>query len=173
MSQQNKVQAFWVRCRRRPLEPLSAIVVGTLVALLLILGTTTDPDHDSPLLSFYQTTALENLGVINLVSGIYLGYRAYDTLGETVALILAVTAASFMCGPAPAGRSAMPNPLKGDHTEQNEQNSNNHPKSGPAPAGGSAMPTPPKGVRTEQNEQKSTIHPQNRPAPNQEQENEG
>jgi len=173
MSQQNKVQAFWARCRRRPLEPLSAIVVGTLVALLLILGTTTDPDHDSPLLSFYQTTALENLGVINLVSGIYLGYRAYDTLGETVALILAVTAASFMCGPAPAGRSAMPNLPKGDHTEHNDQTTKDHAKSRPAPAGGSAMPTPPKGVRTEHNDQATKDHAKSRPAPNQEQENEG
>lgn len=33
----------------------------------------------------------EQTGAANLVTAIYLGYRAYDTLGETVVLLLAVT----------------------------------------------------------------------------------
>jgi multisubunit Na+/H+ antiporter MnhB subunit len=35
------------------------------------------------------------IGAVNLVSAIYLGYRLYDTLGEAVVLLLAVSAVLF------------------------------------------------------------------------------
>jgi len=44
-------------------------------------------------MSYYAANAPIELGVKNLVAGTYLGYRAYDTLGETVALLTAITAA--------------------------------------------------------------------------------
>lgn len=37
-------------------------------------------------------------GSINLVSAIYLGYRAFDTLGETVVLLLAVAGVGLFLG---------------------------------------------------------------------------
>jgi multicomponent Na+:H+ antiporter subunit B len=37
-------------------------------------------------------------GAPNLVSAIYLGWRAYDTLGETIVLLLAVTGALYLLG---------------------------------------------------------------------------
>ena len=37
-------------------------------------------------------------GSLNLVTAIYLGYRAYDTLGETVVLLLAVSGIVYLVG---------------------------------------------------------------------------
>jgi len=34
---------------------------------------------------------LRETGALNLVTAIYLGYRAFDTLGETIVLLLAVS----------------------------------------------------------------------------------
>ncbi len=42
------------------------------------------------------TRAPRETGAVNLVSAIYLGYRALDTLGETVALLLAVAAVAHL-----------------------------------------------------------------------------
>jgi multicomponent Na+:H+ antiporter subunit B len=40
---------------------------------------------------FLETNGLRESGAKNLVSAIYLGYRAYDTLGETIVLLVAVS----------------------------------------------------------------------------------
>ena len=37
-------------------------------------------------------------GAVNLVTAIYLGYRAFDTLGETIVLLLAVGGVSALLG---------------------------------------------------------------------------
>jgi hypothetical protein len=42
--------------------------------------------------------AVEESGVINLVSAIYLGYRAFDTLGETIVLVLSVAGVLLVTG---------------------------------------------------------------------------
>jgi multisubunit Na+/H+ antiporter MnhB subunit len=41
---------------------------------------------------------VEESGAINLVSAIYLGYRAFDTLGETIVLILSVAGVILVAG---------------------------------------------------------------------------
>jgi multisubunit Na+/H+ antiporter MnhB subunit len=41
---------------------------------------------------------VEETGAVNLVTAIYLGYRVFDTLGETVVLLLAVTGVTFFVG---------------------------------------------------------------------------
>lgn len=41
---------------------------------------------------------VEETGSINLVSAIYLGYRAYDTLGETIVLVLSVAGVLAITG---------------------------------------------------------------------------
>lgn len=41
---------------------------------------------------------VEETGSINLVSAIYLGYRAYDTLGETIVLVLSVAGVLAVTG---------------------------------------------------------------------------
>lgn len=40
---------------------------------------------------YLMTFAVAESGALNLVSAIYLGYRAFDTLGETIVLLVAVT----------------------------------------------------------------------------------
>ncbi|MFO7781124.1 MAG: hypothetical protein R6W94_05795 [Spirochaetia bacterium] len=40
----------------------------------------------------------EETGAFNLVTAIYLGYRAYDTLGETIVLLLAVSGIVYLVG---------------------------------------------------------------------------
>jgi multisubunit Na+/H+ antiporter MnhB subunit len=41
---------------------------------------------------------VEETGSINLVSAIYLGYRAFDTLGETIVLVLSVAGVILFTG---------------------------------------------------------------------------
>ena len=41
---------------------------------------------------------VEESGAINLVSAIYLGYRAFDTLGETIVLVLSVAGVVLITG---------------------------------------------------------------------------
>lgn len=50
-------------------------------------------DHPWPdrLRNVYEAHATLDTGAINVVSAIYLGYRAFDTLGETVVLLIAVS----------------------------------------------------------------------------------
>lgn len=40
---------------------------------------------------YLQDSALEDTGAVNTVSSIYLGYRVFDTLGETIVLLVAVS----------------------------------------------------------------------------------
>ncbi len=41
-------------------------------------------------------SATEDTGAVNLVSAIYLGYRAFDTVGETIVLLLAVAGSTYL-----------------------------------------------------------------------------
>jgi multicomponent Na+:H+ antiporter subunit B len=52
--------------------------------------------------NYLETHGLEESGARNLVSAIYLGYRAYDTLGETIVLLVAVSGAIGMIAAAGA-----------------------------------------------------------------------
>ena len=47
---------------------------------------------------YFFLRAVEESGAINLVSAIYLGYRAFDTLGETIVLVLSVTGVLLVSG---------------------------------------------------------------------------
>ena len=46
--------------------------------------------------SYLESDGFADSGASNLVSAIYLGYRAYDTLGETIVLLVAVSGAIAM-----------------------------------------------------------------------------
>lgn len=50
-------------------------------------------DSEWPVLArdYLETRGVEETGAVNIVSSIYLGYRAYDTLGETIVLLVAVS----------------------------------------------------------------------------------
>jgi multicomponent Na+:H+ antiporter subunit B len=49
-------------------------------------------------LQHFHLRAIEESGAINLVSAIYLGYRAFDTLGETIVLVLSVAGVLLVSG---------------------------------------------------------------------------
>ena len=46
----------------------------------------------------FTLRAVEESGALNLVSAIYLGYRAFDTLGETLVLVLSVSGVILVTG---------------------------------------------------------------------------
>lgn len=81
---------------------ISRIVALVLVAVIgvLLVGVLVPPDRvtESSGRQEYLTEGPEATGAVNIVSAIYLGYRAYDTLGEAIVLLLAVTGVSFFAG---------------------------------------------------------------------------
>jgi multicomponent Na+:H+ antiporter subunit B len=48
---------------------------------------------------YFFRRGLEETGAPNLVSGIYLRYRNYDTLGETLLLFLVISGVTFLIKP--------------------------------------------------------------------------
>jgi multicomponent Na+:H+ antiporter subunit B len=73
-----------------------------LVAALLALALAPVPGGEAAATDDLAAHILENgteeTGAFNLVTAIYLGYRAYDTLGETVVLLLAVSGIVYLVG---------------------------------------------------------------------------
>jgi multicomponent Na+:H+ antiporter subunit B len=69
------------------------LVLGTAVLLWLFLP----PIEGGPTLlrDYILLHGLEETGARNLVSAIYLGYRAFDTFGETIVLLCAVSGSIF------------------------------------------------------------------------------
>ena len=66
------------------------LLVVTLAMLPVILSS-----HPWPVASrdYLYENALSDTGAVNTVSSIYLGYRAMDTLGETLVLLVSITGA--------------------------------------------------------------------------------
>lgn len=62
-----------------------------LVALFLVLAVGGPHPEESAAGRVVVERGLEDTGAVNLVTAIYLGYRAYDTLGETIVLLMAVS----------------------------------------------------------------------------------
>ncbi|MCG8480473.1 MAG: hypothetical protein MI724_15375 [Spirochaetales bacterium] len=75
----------------RVVEIVAMVVVVLFLALLLAGPFPTE----TPLRSYVVERGVEETGAVNLVTAIYLGYRAFDTLGETVVLMLAVSGVIF------------------------------------------------------------------------------
>ena len=66
------------------------LVALALVGLFLILALSGQHPSSTSLREYYVANGFRETGAENLVTAIYLGYRAYDTLGETIVLMLAV-----------------------------------------------------------------------------------
>ncbi len=62
-----------------------------LVAGFLFLALRGEHPETTALAEYMIAQATEETGALNLVTAIYLGYRAFDTLGETIVLLLAVS----------------------------------------------------------------------------------
>jgi multicomponent Na+:H+ antiporter subunit B len=76
------------------LEILTLLAVGVFLLYVLNL----DPSALAPLRDYFLQKGVEDTGSINLTSSIYLGYRAFDTLGETVIMLISVLAVIVILG---------------------------------------------------------------------------
>ena len=64
---------------------LVAILISCIAAVFFY-----EDRSASSLGAYFAANAIDDTGSQNIVTSIYLGYRAFDTLGETVVLLLAV-----------------------------------------------------------------------------------
>lgn len=78
---------------RKFLMALSAFLLSGLILFALVAELPSEVEP--PIVERIRERAPEETGATNLVSAIYLGYRAYDTLGEALVLLLAVTGVYF------------------------------------------------------------------------------
>ncbi|MFW6148505.1 MAG: hydrogen gas-evolving membrane-bound hydrogenase subunit E [Atribacterota bacterium] len=65
-----------------------------LIISSIRLGYVNQINMDS--INYYLDNGVSDTGAINLVASIYLDYRAYDTLMETVVLFMAVMGVTFI-----------------------------------------------------------------------------
>ena len=73
------------------------IIIILVMTILFILSV--DIEYSNPknldVANYYIDQGLHDTGAINLVAAVYLGYRAYDTLMETIVLFVAVVGVVF------------------------------------------------------------------------------
>lgn len=81
---------------KRVLPIVLEFAVLALVAGFLALAFAGDHEGGSPIRDHLIAEGTEETGALNLVTAIYLGYRAFDTLGETIVLLLAVSGVLFL-----------------------------------------------------------------------------
>ena len=67
------------------------ILIAMLGSLILVSLDTEEIASHSETAQHYVNKGYEETGAVNIVTSIYLGYRAYDTLGETMVLFTAAT----------------------------------------------------------------------------------
>ncbi len=74
------------------------IIAVVLVALFLFAALSGPHPEETPLRQEVVDRGERDTGAVNLVTAIYLGYRAFDTLGETIVLLLAVSGVVVFVG---------------------------------------------------------------------------
>lgn len=84
--------------RRELLPLLLVLALGGVLLAALAGGPAGQAAGSGTLREYFTARGVQETGSINLVSAIYLGYRAFDTLGETVILFLAVAGVSALRG---------------------------------------------------------------------------
>jgi len=67
------------------------MLVLSLTALFLFVALQGEHPVSSGIRDYIVENGSRETGALNLVTAIYLGYRAFDTLGETIVLLLAVS----------------------------------------------------------------------------------
>jgi multicomponent Na+:H+ antiporter subunit B len=72
-----------------------SIVAIVLVGLVLFVALGAPQPAATPLRDRLIAEGVETTGAVNIVSAIYLAFRAFDTLGETIVLLLAVSGVIF------------------------------------------------------------------------------
>jgi multicomponent Na+:H+ antiporter subunit B len=77
------------------MKRVAELLVVVVVALFLFVALGGEHPEATPIRSYILENGVAETGARNLVTAIYLGYRAFDTLGETVVLVLAVSGVMF------------------------------------------------------------------------------
>jgi multisubunit Na+/H+ antiporter MnhB subunit len=77
----------------RRVAELAAIDV---IALFLFAALTPAAPEGTAAREYVVENGVRETGAVNLVTAIYLGYRVFDTFGETVVLLLAVSGVTFL-----------------------------------------------------------------------------
>jgi len=67
------------------------VLIFIILGFILINGININLSPPPQLKDHFINKGIKETGAINLVSSIYLSYRAFDTLGETIVLLLAVS----------------------------------------------------------------------------------
>jgi len=95
-SDAGKMSKIFSRLRVHRLRLLSGLLVITLYFMIISFGFTPKQPLGSSTEHHYISKGYEETGAVNRVPAIYLGYRLYDTLGETIALIMVITAIYYL-----------------------------------------------------------------------------
>ena len=74
---------------------ITGFIVISIVVFLAVTGLPAAPEA---LRDYCLERGSAETGALNLVSAIYLGYRAMDTLGETVVMLLAIIGTLHLLG---------------------------------------------------------------------------
>lgn len=72
------------------------IIIDLLFSLLLFGIVTESSGWPDDLQNRIISSGRQDTGASNLVAAVYLSYRAFDTLGETIVLLLAVSGLLFL-----------------------------------------------------------------------------
>lgn len=75
-----------------------ALVALLLAGAIILVGLAGPSIAASPIRAAILSRGVAETGAVNLVSSIYLGFRAFDTLGETIVLMLAVSGVVLLVG---------------------------------------------------------------------------
>ena len=78
------------------LRELPIVLVMLLLAGVLILGIQLDRTPVDTARTYCLENGSAETGAVNLVTAIYLEYRAFDTLGETVVLLVSIAGVIFL-----------------------------------------------------------------------------
>ena len=80
----------------RKITIAAAIIVLAALTVLLFAVVPVDRRPEGGLKDTLFQRGSEETGSVNLVSAIYLGYRAFDTLGETIVMLVSVVGISVL-----------------------------------------------------------------------------
>lgn len=73
-----------------------------IIIMTFLLVNALELDYGFPnnmrIIDYYIEHGIQDTGAVNLVASIYLDYRAYDTLMETIVLFMAVTGVMLFLG---------------------------------------------------------------------------
>lgn len=85
----------------KPRRLLAAAETAVLILTAILLVRVLIEDHgvESEIREHIVEHGAEETGALNLVTAIYLGYRAFDTLGETLVLLVAVSGVLYFLTP--------------------------------------------------------------------------